>query len=172
MAYASGGHCMVPWDVYMPHNAPRYFGKPSDYADLTKFVRNYKRYFDGYSEAAVVAADAELAALESTLPGLEAKLHVAALSIGVLLGELPESELGLAGQTADFVASGYRYSEAAAEWTPLAAMPVGLGYAGIAGVPIQHGLYAAAAGTAPIWRTSRYAPQRAMVSWNTSVTSG
>lgn len=56
------------------------------------------------SEAAVVAADAELAALESTLPGLEARVRIAALSIGVLLGELPESELDLAGQTADYVA--------------------------------------------------------------------
>lgn len=56
------------------------------------------------AEAAVVAANAELAALEATLPGLEAQLHLAALSIGVLLGDLPESELGLAGQPADFIA--------------------------------------------------------------------
>jgi len=55
------------------------------------------------SESAVVAADAELAALEATLPGLEAQVRIAALSIGVLLGDLPETELGLAGQPADYV---------------------------------------------------------------------
>lgn len=55
-------------------------------------------------EAAVVAADAEVAALAATLPGLEAQVRLAALSIGVLLGELPESELELAEQMTDYVA--------------------------------------------------------------------
>jgi NodT family efflux transporter outer membrane factor (OMF) lipoprotein len=55
-------------------------------------------------EAAVVAADAQLSALEATLPALEAQERTAALSIGVLAGDLPESELGLAGETPDFVA--------------------------------------------------------------------
>jgi hypothetical protein len=52
MAYACGGHCMVPWDVYMPHDAPRYFGKPEQYADLFGFIRANRRYFDKYEEAA------------------------------------------------------------------------------------------------------------------------
>jgi len=54
MAYACGGHCMVPWDVYMPRDAPRYFGKPEQYADLLGFIRANGRYFDGYEEAAAV----------------------------------------------------------------------------------------------------------------------
>jgi len=52
MAYACGGHCMAPWDVYMPKDAPRYFGKPEQYADLYGFVRANARLFDGYEEAA------------------------------------------------------------------------------------------------------------------------
>ena len=52
MTYACGGHGMVPWDVYMPHNAPRYFGKPEQYADLFGFIRANSRFFDGYEEAA------------------------------------------------------------------------------------------------------------------------
>ncbi len=51
MAYACGGHCMVPWDVYMPRDAPRYFGKPEQYADLFGFIRAASRYFDGYEQA-------------------------------------------------------------------------------------------------------------------------
>ena len=52
MAYACGGHCMVPWDVYLPRDAPRYFGKPEQYADLFGFIRANRRYFDGYEQAA------------------------------------------------------------------------------------------------------------------------
>jgi hypothetical protein len=51
MAYACGGHCMVPWDVYMPRDAPRYFGTPRQYADLFGFIRASSRYFDGYQQA-------------------------------------------------------------------------------------------------------------------------
>ena len=51
MAYACGGHCMVPWDVYMPRDAPRYFGTPEQYADLFGFIRSGSRYFDGYQQA-------------------------------------------------------------------------------------------------------------------------
>ncbi len=54
MAYAAGGLCMVPWDVYMPHDAPRYFGTPEQYADLYAFVRGAAEYLDGYEEAATV----------------------------------------------------------------------------------------------------------------------
>lgn len=51
--YACGGHLIVPWDVYMGSNAPRYYGKPEDYADLYRFVRDNAALFDGYEEAAV-----------------------------------------------------------------------------------------------------------------------
>ena len=56
------------------------------------------------SEAAVAAADAECSALEATLPWLLARQRTIALSLGILLGGLPESELDLAMQNADFVA--------------------------------------------------------------------
>jgi hypothetical protein len=52
-AYASGGLCMVPWDVYMPHDAPRYFGTPGQYADLFGLVRAAADYLNGYEDAAV-----------------------------------------------------------------------------------------------------------------------
>jgi len=55
-AYACGGLCMVPWDVYMPNNAPRYFGKPRQYADLYAFVRANPALLDNYWEAAVAGA--------------------------------------------------------------------------------------------------------------------
>lgn len=51
MAYACGGHCMVPWDVYMPGDQPRYFGTPEQYADLFGFVRGCRDYLDGYEYA-------------------------------------------------------------------------------------------------------------------------
>ncbi len=50
-AYACGGQCMVPWDVYMPGDAPRYFGTPDQYADLYGFVRGSQQYLDGYEYA-------------------------------------------------------------------------------------------------------------------------
>jgi len=52
-AYACGGLCMVPWDVYMPKNAPRYFGTPQQYADLFGFVRANTKLLEGYEDAAV-----------------------------------------------------------------------------------------------------------------------
>lgn len=52
-AYACGGLCMVPWDVYMPHDAPRYFGKPAEYADLYAFIHACKGILNGYEEVAV-----------------------------------------------------------------------------------------------------------------------
>jgi hypothetical protein len=42
---------MVPWDVYMPRDAPRYFGQPEQYADLFGFIRANARYLDGYEQA-------------------------------------------------------------------------------------------------------------------------
>jgi hypothetical protein len=53
-AYACGGLCMVAWDVYMPRDAPRYFGTPEQYADLFGFIRANAAYLDGYEDAAVV----------------------------------------------------------------------------------------------------------------------
>jgi hypothetical protein len=53
MSYACGGHCMAPWDVYMPGDTPRYFGTPEQYADLFGFIRAAAPYLDGYEEAGV-----------------------------------------------------------------------------------------------------------------------
>lgn len=61
--------------------------------------------------AAVAQADAELAAIEAQVPPLEARVRTAALSIGVVLGGLPESELRLASRTDAYL--------------PLAPVPVG-----------------------------------------------
>jgi len=58
-AYAAGGLCMAPWDVYMPHDAPRYFGTPEQYADLFGFIRGAATYFDGYEEAAAAGKGLE-----------------------------------------------------------------------------------------------------------------
>jgi len=55
-------------------------------------------------EAALAQAEAQLASAEAQLPAIEAQVRTAALSLGILLGELPESELALAGTSADFVA--------------------------------------------------------------------
>jgi len=60
--------------------------------------------FGEVPEAAVAQADAELAALQAELPLLEARLRAAALSIGILLGDLPESELGLLEGRTDYAA--------------------------------------------------------------------
>jgi len=56
-AYACGALCMVPWDVYMPGDAPRYFGTPQQYADLFGFIRAAARYLDGYEQAAAVGKE-------------------------------------------------------------------------------------------------------------------
>ncbi len=52
MSYACGGHLIVPWGVYTGSNSPRYYGKPEQYADLYKFVRDNSQFFDGYEDAA------------------------------------------------------------------------------------------------------------------------
>ncbi len=51
-SYACGGHLIVPWDVYTGPHTPRYFGRPEDYADLYRFVRQYPHLFDEYEELA------------------------------------------------------------------------------------------------------------------------
>ncbi len=58
-AYACGGLCMVPWDVYMPRDAPRYFGTPEQYADLYGFIRATAEYLHGYEDAATVGRGIE-----------------------------------------------------------------------------------------------------------------
>jgi len=54
--------------------------------------------------AALAQAEAELAALEAQLPLLESGKRAAALSLGVLLGGLPESELALADTSSAYAA--------------------------------------------------------------------
>jgi NodT family efflux transporter outer membrane factor (OMF) lipoprotein len=55
------------------------------------------------SEASLARAEAALAAVESSLPLLDARVRVAALSIGILLGDLPESEVDLIATEADYM---------------------------------------------------------------------
>lgn len=47
-AYALGLVTIVPWDVYIPFGNPRFFGSPSDYANLYNMVRMNKSLFDMY----------------------------------------------------------------------------------------------------------------------------
>lgn len=54
-------------------------------------------------EAALAQAEAALAGVEAQLPVIEAQVRTAALSLGILLGELPESEAGLADTSAAYV---------------------------------------------------------------------
>lgn len=59
LAYSCGSHIIVPWDVYMPgRDAPRYFGKPEDYADLYGLARSCASYLDGYEDAAFLIPEA------------------------------------------------------------------------------------------------------------------
>ncbi|MBM4092893.1 MAG: hypothetical protein FJ276_26320 [Planctomycetes bacterium] len=59
LAYACGSHIIVPWDVYMPGpSAPRYFGKPEEYADLYGFARACAAYLDDYEDAAFLIPEA------------------------------------------------------------------------------------------------------------------
>jgi hypothetical protein len=56
-AYAAGGIGRVPWDTFMPGDAPRFFGAPARYADLFGFVRACAPYLDGYEDAYAAATD-------------------------------------------------------------------------------------------------------------------
>ncbi len=76
MAYACGGHCMVPWDVYMPGPAPRYFGRPEQYADLYAFIRAAAPYFDGYEFAGAVG------------PGIRCKVYAKAPALHLPAGDV------------------------------------------------------------------------------------
>ncbi len=54
---ASGGNFQIPFDVFDTYQdgttAPRYFGLPSEYADMFGFIRGIPEYLDGYEDAAV-----------------------------------------------------------------------------------------------------------------------
>jgi hypothetical protein len=56
-AYAFGMNPMVPWDMYMPGKAKRYYGKPSDFADLFLWVRANQHLFNGYDTALIRVFD-------------------------------------------------------------------------------------------------------------------
>ena len=49
-SYALGAHMVMPWDVFIP-NAPRLFGDPNDYNDITSLVRDNAHLYDGYESA-------------------------------------------------------------------------------------------------------------------------
>ncbi|MGE4490169.1 MAG: hypothetical protein AB7E95_11565 [Kiritimatiellales bacterium] len=51
LAYACGQHALMPYDVYMPNNDPRFFGEYSDYAPITGLVRAVPQYLNEYEEA-------------------------------------------------------------------------------------------------------------------------
>jgi NodT family efflux transporter outer membrane factor (OMF) lipoprotein len=64
-----------------------------------------RRYANGdVPEAAVAQAEAELASVEAALPTLQAQERATALAIGILLGDLPESQLGLLDDSPGYVA--------------------------------------------------------------------
>ena len=50
---ASGGNMIVPWDLFMGPDRPRYFGRPDNYSDLFAFIRAIPEYLDGFEDAAV-----------------------------------------------------------------------------------------------------------------------
>jgi len=64
-----------------------------------------RRFANGdVPEAAVAQAEAELASVEAGLPMLQARERATALGIGILLGDLPESQLGLLDESPGYVA--------------------------------------------------------------------
>ncbi len=77
---AFGGWCMVPWDTYLPGDAPRYFGTPDQYADLYAFTRALAPYLDDYSEVVVVGDGFETPA-DSPIALVEAEPRQAVLRV-------------------------------------------------------------------------------------------
>ena len=55
---ACGGNFQIPLDVFDTYQdastAPRYFGLPSEYADMFGFIRGMSEYLDDYEDAAVL----------------------------------------------------------------------------------------------------------------------
>lgn len=70
--YANGMNMLMPWDVYMPDNAPRYFGTKEEYADLSGFIRANAKWLDGYEHAIAAGpglGDKNLATMPVKLEG-------------------------------------------------------------------------------------------------------
>jgi hypothetical protein len=55
-AYALGANVVVPWDVFIGLNSPRFFGTPEQFSDLFGFVRANAALLDGYEDAGVFGA--------------------------------------------------------------------------------------------------------------------
>ncbi len=55
---AGGANFQIPFDVFDTYKdgstAPRYFGLPSEYADMFGFIRGIPQYLEGYEDAAVL----------------------------------------------------------------------------------------------------------------------
>ncbi len=47
IAYATGRHIMLPWDIYI-HEAPRWYSNVEDYQDMIAFIRDHAELLDGY----------------------------------------------------------------------------------------------------------------------------
>ncbi len=60
LSYASGGHVIVPWDVYLkstPTGAIRYYAKPEDFSDIFGLIKANASVFNQHEEAAVYGAE-------------------------------------------------------------------------------------------------------------------
>jgi len=70
-AYASGSASRVPWDIFQqtPDGGGRYFGEPSDYADLYAFVR--AQDWSGYDEIRAFGPDVDTLAIDDDLMEIE-----------------------------------------------------------------------------------------------------
>lgn len=55
-AYALGANVIVPWDVFIGLDSPRFFGTPEQFSDLFGFVRGNAALLDGYEDAGVFGA--------------------------------------------------------------------------------------------------------------------
>lgn len=67
-AYAAGGIGRVPWDTYMPNNAPRFFGAPEKYADLFGFVRACAALIDDYEDVFAAGGNVHDTRWEDEMP--------------------------------------------------------------------------------------------------------
>lgn len=58
LGYATGSHVIMPWDEFLS-GAPRFFGDPAEYADVSAFARclGERGLLDGYEDAAVGGHD-------------------------------------------------------------------------------------------------------------------
>lgn len=51
-AYALGATAVVPWNVFVGPDEPRFFGTPAQFEDLFRLVRTQPALFDGYAPSA------------------------------------------------------------------------------------------------------------------------